>query len=170
MRKLASLVLTATFLVAGSTTSVGRADPPPPPGHEHDHDRDRDRDRDKPGAEPRGYAEYAARLQKLEDDRRAKRAEERRDQKAWEAARERREAERRRELEVIWGQEFLRRPECRAEMELDAERVARLDRIIDIAEDTHNAALLARARAVLAREVRRHARVMAELRLRLGVQ
>jgi len=88
----------------------------------------------------------------------------------WESGRAAREEEHRRDLEAVWGAPFLLRPECRAELELHADRVARINRIIDIAEDTHNAALLAHAQRVLAREFARNARVMADLRVRLGVQ
>jgi hypothetical protein len=163
------MVLTAALAGTVALSSVGFAQVPPPPGHEHDHDHDKPGD--KPGpVPPAAINEWAGKLQKIEDDRRAKRGDERRDQKHWEEGREAREAEHRKQLENVWGQEFLQRPECKEELALNAERVARLDRIIDIAEDTHNAAMLARARAILAREFRRHARVMAELRARLGVR
>jgi hypothetical protein len=127
---------------------------------------------DHPGEHPGvvAAADYAARLQKMEDERRVKRAEIRRDPKVWDGGRAAREEEHRRQLEGVWGAPFLARPECRAELELHADRVARINRIIDIAEDTHNAALLAHAQRVLAREFARNARVMAELRVRLGVQ
>jgi hypothetical protein len=166
MKSLAPMVLTAALAGTVALSSVGFAQVPPPPPH------------DKPGAPappgtplpPAAINEWATKLQKIEDERRLARAKERKDAKAWEAAREAREAEHRRQLEAVWGQELLMRAECREELALHAERVARLDRIIDIAEDTNNGALLARARGVMAREMRRHARVMAELRARLGVR
>jgi hypothetical protein len=129
---------------------------------------------DKPGehgpATAAAVADYAARLQKVEDDLRRKRADQRKDAHAWEASRATREEERRHQLEGVWGAPFLARAEVRSELEVHADRVARIERIIDIAEDTHNAALLAHAQRVLAREFARNARVMADLRARLGVQ
>ena len=76
--------------------------------------------------------------------------------------------EHRRAMAAMYG-DWIHRPECRAELEMDADRLARINRIIDIAEEQHNAALLARARAVYGREIARHARAMGELRVRLGV-
>jgi hypothetical protein len=113
---------------------------------------------------------YAARLQRIYDDRLTRRSEQRRDLHAWEAGRAARELEHRRELESVWGATFLSRPECRAELERHADRVARINRIIDLAEEQHATALLAHARAVLNREIARNAREMSELRVRLGIQ
>ncbi len=115
-------------------------------------------------------AVYATRLQRLDEDRRQKRAQLRRDPHVWEAGRATRDEEHRRQLEGVWGGALLSRPECRAELELHADRVARLNRIIDVAEDQHNAALVTHARTVLNREIARNARAMADLRVRLGVQ
>jgi len=125
---------------------------------------------ERPLAPPVVGAPYAVRLQRMYEDRRLKRAEERRDARAWEAARAAREMEHRRELAGVWGANFLGRPECRAELELHADRVARINRIIDIAEDQHATLLLEHARAVLNREIARNARIMGDLHARLGIQ
>jgi hypothetical protein len=113
---------------------------------------------------------YAERLRRINDERFVRRAEERRDVRAWEAKRADRELENRRALAEVWGVNFLGRPECRAELELHAERIARLHRIMDLAEEQHAPALLEHARGVLNHEIARNARIMAELRARLGVQ
>jgi hypothetical protein len=113
---------------------------------------------------------YSVRLQKIYEERRLQRAELRRDARAWEAGRAARELEHRRELESVWGRALLTRPECRAELELHADRMARLNRIIDLAEDQHDPTLLAHARVVLDREIARDARVMGDIRMRLGLQ
>jgi hypothetical protein len=168
------------FAILASTSPVAFAQPRP---GDHPGDRPGDHPGDHPGEHPGDHpgehpgdhpgvmpaAEYGARLQKIEDERRLKRGELRRDPRLWEAGRAAREEEHRRQLEGVWGAPFLARPECRGELELHADRVARIDRIIDIAEDTHNAALLAHAQRVLARETARHTRVMYDLRVRLGV-
>ena len=152
---------------------VGHAQPRP---GDHPGDRPGDHPGDKPGDKPgeRGgaaaAAEYAAKLQKIEDDRRKQRDDDRKDAKKWDSERDKRADDRRKALEGVWGAPFLGRPEVRSEMELHAERVARIERVIDIAQDTHNAALLAHAQRVLAKEFARNARVMAELRERLGVR
>jgi hypothetical protein len=104
------------------------------------------------------------------DERLAQRAAQRRDMNAWEANRAQRELEHRRQLEQLWGATFIRRPEVQPEMSIDADRMARLDRIIDLAQEQHDAASEARARAILGREFARHARVMAALRARWGGQ
>jgi hypothetical protein len=106
----------------------------------------------------------------MNDERLVRRAEERRDVRSWEARRAEREMENRRALAEVWGANFLGRPECRAELELHAERIARLHRIMDLAEEQHATALLDHARVVLNHEIARNARIMAELRARLGVQ
>lgn len=113
---------------------------------------------------------YAERLRRVYDERLVRRSEERRDLRAWEARRAEREMENRRALAEVWGANFLSRPECRAELELHAERIARLHRIIDLAEEQHAAGLLEHARSVLNREIARNARIMADLRVRLGIQ
>ena len=98
----------------------------------------------------------------------AERQAQRRNQAAWDAARAQREADHRRLLEETWGPAFYRRIEVRPEIALNADRCARIARIIDIAEDAHDAALVARAQRILARENARHARVMTDLRIHLG--
>jgi len=113
---------------------------------------------------------YAVRLQRVYDERAAMRAQQRHDVRAWEAGRAAREMEYRRDLTGVWGYPFLSRPECRAELEIHADRLARLNRIIDLAEDQHNEALLEHARAVRNREIARDARVLGDLRVRLGIQ
>ena len=92
----------------------------------------------------------------------------RRNAALWESQRYQRELEHRRALEETWGSAFYHRYEVRPEISLNADRCARIARIIDIAEDAHDAALVARAQRVLARENARHARVMTALRIQLG--
>jgi hypothetical protein len=117
---------------------------------------------------PLSPSEYQNRLQRMQDERWALRQQQRRNAAQWEANRAQRELEHRRQLEGLWGAAFIRRPEVTPEMALDADRMARLDRIIDLAIDQHDAASEARARAILAREIARHARAMAALRARWG--
>ncbi len=107
--------------------------------------------------------------QRLIDERLfAERQAARRNAAIWDAQRSQRELEHRRQLEGVWGVEFYHRAECRPEIALNADRAAKIARIIDIAEDAHDAALVAHAQRVLARENARHARVMTALRIQLG--
>ncbi len=113
---------------------------------------------------------YDDRARHEDELRLANRDAARRNAAMWDSQRYAREAESRRLLEARWGQEFYYRPECRYEIALDANRTARLERIIDIANDNRDLALAARARGILARENARHAREMIALRIRLGYQ
>ena len=113
---------------------------------------------------------YDDRARHEDELRLANRDAARRNAAVWDSQRYAREVESRRLLEARWGQEFYYRPECRYEIALDANRTARLERIIDIANDNRDLALAARARGILARENARHAREMIALRIRLGYQ
>ncbi|MGO9838180.1 MAG: hypothetical protein ACLP1X_28695 [Polyangiaceae bacterium] len=171
MNKRPRVILFAVLAASIGFGSIGYAQPRPMPPGERPL---RPGERPLPPGErvpPPGYGTpYALRLQKLNDDRLLRRAAERRDMHAWEAGRAARELEHRRDLEGVWGPAFLSRPECRAELELHAERLARLHRIIDLAEDQHATALLEHARAVLNHEIARNARAMSDIRFRLGIQ
>jgi hypothetical protein len=177
MKTWVPLVLSAVF--AGSTTlmsvaSVAHAQPPgarpappamrpAPPGAPMAPGM-----RPAPPGAPLPPGEIANRFNQLQAQRLAERDNLRRNQAQWEAQRNQRLSQHQVQLAGVWGADFLARPECHAELALDAERQAQLDRIIDIAHDTHNAAMLARANAILARENARHVRVMTDLRIKLG--
>ncbi len=168
MKTWVPIVLSTALAASLGLASVASADPFPPHG--------------RPGAPippplpPNGIApplppsEYQTRLQRLQDERAAQRLAQRHNEAQWEASRAAREAEHRKQLETLWGATFLRRPECQPELALDADREARLNRMIDLAQDAHDAASEARARAILAREYARHARAMAALRAKWGGQ
>ena len=113
---------------------------------------------------------YDDRARHEDELRLAQRDAARRNAAVWDAQRYQREVDSRRLLEARWGQDFYYRPECRYEIALDANRTARLERIIEIAEDNHDPALVIRARNILARENARHNREMIALRIRLGYQ
>lgn len=107
--------------------------------------------------------EIRARMQKRADDQRAKRDAERKNQAKWNADRTQRADEWRNDMAKEWGNE-LDLPEARTELNLHSDRMSRLNRILDIAEDKHDAALTAHCRAVIQKEVARDARIMATLR------
>ncbi len=186
MKKWVPLVLSAIF--AGSTTlmSVGsvaqaqppgaRPAPPAPPGMRPAPPgapmapgmRPAPPGMIAPPGAPAPPGDFANRFNQLQSQRLAERDNLRRNQAEWDAQRNQRLSQHQVQLAGVWGADFLARPECHAELALDAERQAQLNRIIDIAHDTHNAAMLARANSILARENARHVRTMTELRIKLG--
>lgn len=109
------------------------------------------------------------RLQQHQDAEVARRQAERRNLKEWNAKREQRALEARNELASTWGT-ALNRPDARAELNKHADRMARLNRILDVAQDKGDAALVARTRAVMQREIARDTRVMQGIRAQAGAQ
>jgi hypothetical protein len=182
------LALSVAFAAALVPASTAKADPFPPrprdePGrHDPSGARPGDRPGDRPDDRmnhPPGWRdpgmppilapnEYQTRLQRFQDERFAQRMAQRHDERAWELSREQRALDHRRQLEGLWGVGFIRRPEVNPEMALNADRCARLDRMIELAQDEHDLASEQRARAILAREIGRHARAMARLRVQFG--
>ena len=162
MKLWSPLTLTAALAATLGFASSAYAQRPPPPGRPL-----------PPGMvgrpPPPGAGVNFGERQRLIDERLyAERQAQRRNQALWDSQRFQREAEHRRQLEEIWGPAFYHRYEVRPEISLNADRCARIARIIDIAEDAHDAALVARAQRILARENARHARVMTSLRIQLG--
>ena len=132
--------------------------PPPPPG--------------PPGIQPpRGPVVVIAppapdprivivRVQSLEDQRRREREIRIHDEREWEASREARAAIHQREVMEQWHSAAIR-ADARPELELHAERMAHLNRILDIAVGDRDPVLAGRCRIVMQREVARNIRVMA---------
>ncbi len=156
------LTLTAALAATFAVTSSAFAQRPPPPGRPL-----------PPGVvgrppPPGVHVDYVERQRILDERLWAERNAARHNAALWESQRLAREAEHRRLLEETWGSAFYHRWEVRPEIALNANRCARIARIIDIAEDAHDAALVARAQRILARENARHARAMTALRIQLG--
>ncbi|HTQ04554.1 MAG TPA: hypothetical protein VMI54_11890 [Polyangiaceae bacterium] len=108
-----------------------------------------------------------ARMQQHEDQERAKREAERKNEAQWKADRARRADEWRNDMASQWGN-TLDMPEARTELSTHSDRMARLNRILDIAQDKKDNALAAHARLVIQKEIARDARVMAAFRDREG--
>jgi hypothetical protein len=130
---------------------------PPPPGVGF-----------RPGPPAPVVFDYRAHFVQYQDQWRLHRRELRHDLRAWRAGRLERAAEERHAIAYAWG-DLVTRPEAHAELVLHAERMARLNRILDVAEDEGNEALAGHCRAVIAREIARNARVMQDLRIRIGM-
>jgi hypothetical protein len=104
-----------------------------------------------------------ARMQAREDQERAKRETERKDQEKWKADRSKRAEDWRSDMASQWGK-TLDQPAARTELNLHSDRMARLNRILDIAQDKKDSTLTTHAKAVIQREIARDARVMQTLR------
>ncbi|HTA91013.1 MAG TPA: hypothetical protein VK745_15595 [Polyangiaceae bacterium] len=113
--------------------------------------------------------EVRIRLLRRQEEEHARRQAERRDERAWDARREQRALDARNELLSTWGP-ALDRGEARSELSIHADRMARLNRILDVAEDRADAALIARTQAVIQREIARDARVLHRIRASMEAQ
>lgn len=100
-----------------------------------------------------------ARLALLESGRRLKRSQALADPAAWAAGRAERAAQRRREIAELWGNVVFR-IDGQAKLRLHAERMSRLNRMLDLAEHGTDQALIARVRTDVTRELKRHAQSM----------
>jgi hypothetical protein len=68
-------------------------------------------------------------------------------------------------MRTYWGV-YVDRPEARWELALHADRMARLNRILDISVQAHDDAQAKRTRTCIDLEVNRNGRVMEEIRAR----
>ena len=131
----------------------GAMPPPPPPGPQGG---------PLPPPQRIDSAAMAARMQTQEDQRERERRERIRNEHEWEATREARAAAHRREISERWAAIAIR-SEARAELSLHAERMAHLNRILDVAFESHDESLVAHCRRVIQREIARNARAMARI-------
>jgi len=104
---------------------------------------------------------YEQRLRQEQDAARARRAALLKDDRRWEAERNARAENHRREIAQQWVH-VADRPAARVELSLHADRMARLNRALDLAEAS-DAALVRRINDLIRRENARHARIMAEI-------
>lgn len=104
-------------------------------------------------------------IQREEREREARR-QARKDAAAWAAARQQRAIERRRDVNTTWGV-LVNNADARAELSVHAERMARLSRVVDLAEDRNEPVVVARARVLIAREITRHTTAMVAIRVRV---
>jgi hypothetical protein len=104
---------------------------------------------------------YEQHLRQEQEAARARRAALVKDDRRWEAERNARAENHRREIAQQWVH-VADRPAARAELSLHADRMARLNRALDLAEAS-DAALVRRINDLIRRETARHARIMAEI-------
>jgi hypothetical protein len=106
----------------------------------------------------------AARLEADEARREADRRARMRDEHAWDASRADRAAQHRNEVTNTWGN-AVNTPAGQAELSAHADRMARLNRILDVANQKGDTALASRCQNDINREVARDARVMQQIRM-----
>ena len=149
--------------------------PAPPTGVDQRQDRDhevRKEDAEHKEAQLQHQeteAQIRDRLLKQQQLQRTQRQAARKDTRAWDAAREQRAAEARNQVNATWGN-LADQPEAKAELATHAERMAQLNRILDVAQDKGDTALAARTNAVIQREIARDTRVLQGIRAREGVR
>jgi hypothetical protein len=114
-------------------------------------------------------AKLLARLEQLQATHRAARNAGLKDPKAWSADRVARAARRRQEIAQVWGN-VVGTIDGQAHLRIHAERMARLNRMLDLAEEKNDGPLSARVRADIKRELIRHARAMQATRAASGSQ
>ena len=108
-------------------------------------------------------------MQQHEDQERVKREAERKDDAKWKADREKRAEDWRAETAKEYGN-TLDLPAARTELNLHNDRMARLNRVLDIAEDKKDTTLASHCKQVMQKEVARDSRVMAALKAQGGAR
>lgn len=163
------------------------------PRHDHRDDRDHrdvhdDRHHDArdvhPGAAPPPVAvappanvavappadpALAGRIRTLEQQRRQARRVAMKDEKAWNAQREQRALAHRQQLTTTFGS-VINTPEAKAELATHADRMARLDRILDLANAKGDTALAARVQNDINFEINRDTAAMQAIRAKAGLR
>lgn len=131
--------------------------------------------RDEHRADPHAPAGEAAdpkiaeRVHQLEEQRQRERKAAIKDVKAWTAGRTQRALQHRGEIASTWGN-LVTNPEAQAELKTHADRMARLNRILDIANQKADNALASRCQGDIQLELDRDARILQSIRARGGVR
>ena len=123
-------------------------------------------------APPAGEAadpKIAERVHQLEEQRQRDRKAAVKDVKAWNAGRTQRALQHRNEIASTWGN-IVTNPEAEAELKTHADRMARLNRILDLANQKADNALASRCQGDIQFEVDRDARILQAIRARGGVR
>ncbi|HYQ43923.1 MAG TPA: hypothetical protein VER11_18205 [Polyangiaceae bacterium] len=108
-------------------------------------------------------------LQELQASRRAARRAALEDAKSWEENRSQRASAHRAQLAALWGA-VVGTIDGQARLRLHAERMARLNRMLDLAEQKNDAAFVKRIRVDVERELTHHVQVMSQLQTAMGLR
>ena len=120
-------------------------------------------ERSENAAGGKGDAKLVARLEQIEAARRITRREAQKDAKAWVDGRAQRAKQHREALAELWG-DVSGTIDGQARLRMHANRMARLNRLLDLAEQKADAKLVARVRTDIKKELARHALVMQAVR------
>jgi hypothetical protein len=153
-----------------------RPNPPPRDDHRDPHDDHRDphddhRDPHDDHRDPHDDRkdDFRDRMAQREEQERLHRKDLRKDVKTWNDGRLKRALDHRKETTDTWGVSVVNRADARAELSTHADRMARLNRVLDIAEDKGDPAMAARAKNLIGLEIARNSRAMQEIKSRAGV-
>jgi len=114
-------------------------------------------------------AKLLARVVEVEAARRAARAAALEDPKAWEDQRAQRARAHRAQLAALWGN-IVDSIDGQARLRMHAERMARLNRMLDLAELKRDSALVKRIQSDIQRELARHVQAMQQLQAAVGLR
>lgn len=120
---------------------------------------------EKPTFDPR----LLIKLQQAEATRRAARKQALQDPKGWEEGRPQRASAHRAQLAALWGS-ISGSIDGQAHLRRHADHMARLNRMLDLAELQSDSALLARIHLDISRELARHMQSMRQLQAAAGLQ
>jgi len=157
----ACLALSASCFVR---SALGESEPESPSSSE-DRAEQRTDDTPLPSFDPK----LTAKLLELQATRRAARRTALEDPKRWDEERSQRASEHRAQLVALWGT-LVGSIDGQAHLRLHADRMARLNRMLDLAEQKKHPALVKRIRSDIERELTHHARVMLQLRAAMGMR
>jgi len=164
--RLTTVCILATF----SASSFARTALADPESAARNEDRTGPEARSDDSAQPQTLdAKLLARVEQLQADQRASHREALKDPKAWAETRQQRATAHKTQLAALWGN-LAGSIDGQARLRTHAERMARLNRILDLAEQKNDPALLTRVRAAIERELIRHVRAMQELRPAMGTR
>ena len=107
-------------------------------------------------------------MRQTQDAARAARKASRKDAKSWNDGRSLRAETHRRDVAQALGN-LANTAEAKAELATHADRMARLNRILDLAEDQGNNAVVSRANELVRRELERNARAIAAIKAKAGM-
>jgi hypothetical protein len=104
-----------------------------------------------------------------EEKEREHRKEAHKDPAAWAKSRQDRAVEERRDIATTWGG-LTANAEAKAELAQHADRMSRLNRVIDLADDRNEPTVSARAKVLLQREIARNTRAMMAIKVKVGAR
>ena len=124
---------------------------------------------DSPAVAPALDRSLLKRLQELEGARRTDRREGLEDPKAWEANRGQRASAHRQQLATLWGS-VVGTVDGQARLRLHADRMARLNRMLDLAEQKNQKLLITMINSDIAGELAHHVQAMQKVKAEAGLR